>query len=69
MFRCFLVIHQGYHVLSVFNCPINIAKVSKLPNIATCACNFISKLLKGGTNMVAVFSNARQRYFVGCFDC
>ena len=51
---------------------MNEVKVGKLPIIASYTCNFISKLLQGGKNMVAFCSTEQKSdwlFCVGSLDC
>ena len=52
IFSYILVISKDYAILSISSCSVNEVKVGKLPIISRYTCNFISKLLQGGKNMV-----------------
>ena len=45
---------------------MNEVKVGKLPIIASYTCNFISKLLQGGKNIMAFCSAVQKFYWLFC---
>ena len=53
----------------ISSCPKNEVKVGKLLIIPSCTCNFVSKLLQGGKNMVAFCSTLQKRSLIVSTVC